>query len=287
VTAALGPRLSWTVPAALAIVDGQPPARRLSINALGPVEVRLNGKPVPLTSHRALDLLLYLLLHQGGVTREQIIARLWPDLAATGQHSQFHCALIRLRRGLYPEIVQHRDGLYFVDPELVVEWDVDRFEEIARLIIGSESLTPTVAAAGKQLFEVYRGEFLGRLVGDWYVARQATLHDRMVQAARHLARLYRESGAHPDALATLRQAVAFAPFSEPLQIDLIRALVALDRQAEARRHWRTVITRFREDLGIEPTPAFLALERELLAESSNRSRRKLATRARIHLTRRS
>ncbi|MBI3979610.1 MAG: tetratricopeptide repeat protein [Chloroflexi bacterium] len=276
---ALGPRLLWSTPTPPPRHNGGS-VRRLTIQSLGATEVRLNGRPALLTSNRALDLLLYLLTQSAGVTREHLAARLWSDLGSTDRHSQFHNALLRLRQGLYPGVVRHRGGLYTVDPELVVEWDADEFEDLTRLVRGSAAMTPAVAAAGRRIFDLYRGDFLAQLGGDWQLAHRFALQTALIETARHLAALFQHRGSPGDALGVLERAAAFAPSDEAIQIDLLRSLVAAGRRSEARRRWRALIARLREDLNVEPAPALLELEQELLSAASNRSRRQLDLRQR-------
>jgi tetratricopeptide (TPR) repeat protein len=71
----------------------QADAPLLCVRALGPLEIRLEGRPIPPSAWRAArprELLLYLLSHRGGRTRDQIALAFWPRSRTT---STWRCTI--------------------------------------------------------------------------------------------------------------------------------------------------------------------------------------------------
>ncbi|MBV9879796.1 MAG: AAA family ATPase, partial [Gemmatirosa sp.] len=95
------------VPEALAVLH-QPrvePAQvqRLRVNALGPLQVFVGDRPVESAawgSARPRELLVYLLMHPEGRTKEQVGLAFWPDASAAQLRNSFHVTLHRLRKAL-------------------------------------------------------------------------------------------------------------------------------------------------------------------------------------------
>src|SRR5262249_7633291 len=71
-------------------------------------------------------------------------------------------------------------------------------------------------------------------------------------------------GRHLELIPELEALAAEHPLSERVQAQLMRAFYASGRHAEALDVYRTLRTRFDEELGIEPTPGLRALEQSIL-----------------------
>src|SRR5215218_9685711 len=95
----------------------------LRVLALGPLQVFVNGKLVESMawgSARPRELLVYLLMHPEGRTKEQVGLVFWPDASAAQLRNSFHVTLHRLRKALgAPEWVTLVHDRYRVDPAVV------------------------------------------------------------------------------------------------------------------------------------------------------------------------
>ncbi|HSM05597.1 MAG TPA: hypothetical protein VK858_13345, partial [Longimicrobiales bacterium] len=85
----------------------RPPAPALVVDALGGFRVQVDGAPVedaawPYAKPR--ELLVYLLLHPGGRSRDQVGDALWPEATDARAKNSFHVTLHHLRKALgHPE----------------------------------------------------------------------------------------------------------------------------------------------------------------------------------------
>ena len=147
----------------------------LRVNALGPVEIWVDGQQLPAAAWsdaKARELLLYLLCHPAGRTRDQIGLALWRDASPAQLKNDFHVTLHQLRRTLSrPEWIVFEEERYRINPRLAVEFDGLQFEAELRAARAAFAKTEDAAPLARALAR-YRGDFLedaGAEAGDWHL----------------------------------------------------------------------------------------------------------------------
>jgi predicted ATPase/tRNA A-37 threonylcarbamoyl transferase component Bud32 len=191
--------LSQALDLAESMVGGPAPAARpaggpvLRVSALGPLEIAVDGQPLPATawsSDKARELLLYLLCHPAGRTREQIGHGLWSDASPAQVKNNLHVTLHELRRTLgRPDWIVFEEERYRINPRSAVEFDARQFEaelRAARVALGK---TGDRAPLGRAL-QRYKGDFLGdsRLgIGDWHLEHRERWRRLYVESQGALA----------------------------------------------------------------------------------------------------
>jgi predicted ATPase/DNA-binding SARP family transcriptional activator len=249
-----------------AAASGSPPA--LVVRALGPLEIVAAGEPVPSEAWsyaKPRELLLYLLAHPEGRTREQIGLDFWPEASTAQVKNNFHVTLHHVRKAIgRADLVRYERGRYRVPVEEGVELDATRFEDavhdaLARL----RDRTADHAAAAADLsaaLALHRGPFLeSESVGDWHLAvrdRLARLHEEALLAlgAYHEAR-----GEHADAAEAYRRLVRADSLHEEAVRLLMQALARDGRRAEALRAFDRFERDLATELDAEPGPETLQL----------------------------
>ena len=189
--------LSQVIEEAVSFVGEPEPPRRppgapvLRVRALGPLEIALNGAPLPARAWRDAtprELLLYLLCHPGGRTGEQIGLAFWRDAPPAERRNNLHLALHELRRTLgRPDWIVFEDQRYRINPRIAVEFDGRQFEtelreaRAARAARAAGMAGGTAGAGGplasggdsaqlEKALARYRGDFLdGAGAGEWHV----------------------------------------------------------------------------------------------------------------------
>ncbi|HKE89565.1 MAG TPA: AAA family ATPase, partial [Gemmatimonadales bacterium] len=142
---------------------------RLVVTALGSLGISVDGtalEPSAWQSLESRDLLLYLLCHPAGRTREQIGRAFWPDASPAQIKNSLHVTLDRLRRTLgRPDWIVFEEGRYRINPQFRVEFDALQFEAAVH--------SARDAAARQRALERYKGDFLKDAgAGDWHVELQ-------------------------------------------------------------------------------------------------------------------
>ena len=150
-------------------------AQVLRVNALGPLEISVDGERLPDTAWsdaKPRELLLYFLCHPGGRTGEQIGLTLWRDASPAQRKNDFHVTLHQLRRILgRPDWIVFAEERYRINPRFTVEFDGRQFETELRLaqaaLVQGGDPAPLARALAR-----YRGDFLEDTkagAGDWYL----------------------------------------------------------------------------------------------------------------------
>jgi hypothetical protein len=136
----------------------------LSVNALGPLEIALDGALLAAgawSSAKSRELLLYLLCHPAGRTREQIGHALWRDASPAQIKSNLHVTLHELRRTLgRPDWIVFEEERYRVNPGFAVEFDARQFEAEVRAARVALAKTGDTASLERAL-QRYNGDFWG------------------------------------------------------------------------------------------------------------------------------
>jgi non-specific serine/threonine protein kinase len=165
-------------------------APALRVLSLGSLEVAIDGAPVPPRSWgyaKARELLVYLLVHPDGRTREQIGAALWPEASTAQVRNSFHVTLHHLRRALgQAEWVRFERDRYCVEKVGEIFFDANEFEERVSQALRSRRRGVVSVDELRSALSLYRGDFLdGESAGDWHLElrdRLARLHATGLEA---------------------------------------------------------------------------------------------------------
>ena len=210
--------------------------------------------------------LMFLLASSPPMTKDQIAAALWPDLARQQLGNALHTALRELRRALGDAgWVRYADGHYRFDRSRPHECDVTTFEDAlvaARRARQAEAALPELQRA----IAVYGGDFLdGMATGEWALVRRDELRRAFESALLATGRLQVAAGRHQAAAASFRKAVAHEPLNESAHRELMACWARLGETARAVRHYEELAGTLREQVGVAPAAETEALYRRLLA----------------------
>jgi DNA-binding SARP family transcriptional activator len=219
----------------------------LTVRLLGDLEVIRDGTPVTLPpSKKTRGLLAYLALHDRPLRREQLCELLWeiPD----DPRGSLRWSLSKIRKLVddeaQPRIIADRNSVRFDTAR--VDLDVEKLHSIADNGLDAASTDDLVTAA-----DCYSGAFLQGLdlpnyndFYTWCIGQRE--HANRSQAAL-LRTLTERLQAEPDsALEYAQRLVQLVPLEEPARASLIRLLLALGRDEEARQQYRAGLEKLRE-----------------------------------------
>jgi DNA-binding SARP family transcriptional activator len=239
--------------------DGRGP--RLRVLALGPLQVFVGGRALEASawgSARPRELLVYLLMHPDGRTKEQAGLAFWPDASTAQLRNSFHVTLHRLRKALGgANWVTLAGDRYRVDPALVEEFDALAFardvDAARRALVRREE---GAVARLEQALTRYRGDFLdGEPVGDWHIEHRDHLQRLYVSGLMELgARLVLEER-HDRAAEAYRRVLARDELHEEALLALMQCLAETGERSQALRVYRRFAERMRGELEAEPDEA--------------------------------
>jgi len=234
------------------------------IRALGSLEIRRAGKPLSpdaMRHSRSRELLLYLLVHPQGRSREQVGLAFWPDVSAAQVKNNFHVTLHHLRKVIgLGERVRFDHGRYHIDSNAGVELDAVVFEQrlrdALRRLRAADATDECESQAARELGEslaLYRGPFLaGEPFGDWHLDMRDRFARLFEEGLDALAAYHEARGDHAAAVDSLRRLVASDALREDAVRRLMRALTRDERRAEALRIYKRFTIELAEELGIAP-----------------------------------
>ncbi|MFI6706398.1 BTAD domain-containing putative transcriptional regulator [Nonomuraea sp. NPDC050478] len=243
----------------------------MRFGVLGPLAVWTDhGEPVSIRGRMVRALLADLLVHEGRpVSADRLVEDLWGGAAPADPTAALHVRVSQLRRalaGAEPDgrnlVVSQAPGYALrAGPEAV---DAARFAALTGRARASGD--PRVRAGLlAEALELWRGpaladfadeEFARVAVARWEEQRLATLESWAE------ARL--ELGEHGDLVGGLGEQVAGHPYRERLRAAHMRALYRAGRAGEALDSFQELRRALAGELGLEPGPELVALQRAIL-----------------------
>jgi len=248
---------------------GGQPLTPLHFSVLGPLDVRDEGGPVPLTGARRRTILLRLLIERD---RTVSLARLaedtWGDEPPPGAASTLRSHLSALRRVLGPGRLYSRNGSAVLELR-PGELDVELFD--AGCTDGRDALALGDAASALELFEGALGRWRGPALADvdgypWALPEIARLEEQRLGALEGLLDARLRTGQLQRVVTDAEAAVREHPLREQLWAVLMSALYRSGRQADALRAYQRLRHHLAEELGIEPSPGLQELESAVLEQ---------------------
>ena len=238
---------------------------------LGPVTVEADGVDLPLRRPRLRELLAILVTAHGRtVPTDALVEDLWDGAAPPGALGAVRTFVGELRRALEPERAPHAPPrlvvtappgyALHVPPDAVDAW------RVARTVADARSSSPASAVALlTRALDDWRGEAYEEFADrPWAQRERARLAALRVDAVEDLAGALLATGRAADAVALLDPHVTAHPWREDGWLLLATALHRAHRPAEALDVLRRGRRTFADDLGLDPGPALVALEQEIL-----------------------
>jgi predicted ATPase/DNA-binding SARP family transcriptional activator len=221
----------------------------LRIEALGRLQVSRDGERVE-ESARSRELLLYLLCHPAGRTKEQIGAALWPDATPAKLRNNFHVTMHRLRKALgAAEWIVVDGDTYALDRSRGVELDCEMFEREAAAALRSSDVRRLERAVA-----LYRGDFFEDAgSGDWFIDARTRFREIYARLLDTLGRARAEAGDHAEAAEAWQRLTELDDLDEEAARKLVQALSKAGDPSAAKRAYRRLADALRRELGVEPS----------------------------------
>ena len=238
------------------------------LKLLGAPSIDAAGEPITgraAQGHR-LALLALLALGRGrSITRDKLIAMLWPEGRTDRARHQLSDALYIVRTALGEDVVRSTGDELMLNPG-AIESDVGTFERL----LDEGHLERAV--------HLYTGPLLdGFHLSDapeferWLDAERARLGQRYAAALESLAEASERRGELAVAVGWWRRVSALDPYSGRVALRLMRSLEAGGDRAGALQHARIHATLLRQEFDAEPDPDVTAFAERLRVEPPDRT----------------
>jgi DNA-binding SARP family transcriptional activator len=245
-------------------------SQQIEFGILGPLEVRVARRAVPVPPGRQHTVLATLLLRADRpVSVDFLIDAVWGDRPPPTATNQIACCVCRLRRALVAagadaDLIGTRHPGYLLqlgDARLDVR-QVERDVERARAVVDQSRRQAADLLRGA--LARWRGPVLSEVDSRALRPETERLEERRLELVEEWAEVALHLAAHDDRIATLSAAATEQPLRERLHGQLMLALYSAGRQAEALAVYRALRRRLRDGLGIEPIPAVRRLHEAML-----------------------
>jgi predicted ATPase/DNA-binding SARP family transcriptional activator len=261
----------------------------VEFGVLGPVEVRVAGRPVAVPGVRQRAVLAALLLCRGSVVPfDRLVDEVFGQEPPEEARNALQTYVARLRHALGPAgaavVVTRAPGYVLEVPGDAV--DVERFT--ALLARAREAESPTAALAQlEEALALWRGPAYAEFAETFARGEVLRLQELWLAAREDRAALLLRLGRLAEGTAALEAIVAAEPWRERAVELLVTALAQAGRAGHALAAYARYRRQLRDQLGLDPSPRLRRLEQQVLRgqlepgqpRPANRQRRVLPARA--------
>ncbi|MEV3984151.1 BTAD domain-containing putative transcriptional regulator [Nonomuraea sp. NPDC049758] len=236
---------------------------------LGPMDVRVAGRPLALHGPRQERTLAALLLDADRVvTVDQLVDVVWEEPPASARR-QIQDLVTRLRRtladaGAAPGLITTQRAGYLLRPG-ERGLDARTFESLTVAARQTARADPAGAVAGyREALSLWRGPFLAGVRGRAFEGAARIWQERRLAAVEECLALELSLGRHHEVTAEALTLVEQHPYRESLVELLMRALHGAGRLADALDAYRALRRRLADELGLDPGAGLRRLHDTLL-----------------------
>lgn len=237
----------------------------MEFRVLGPMEVRVDGRTVPLRGDRQRTLLAALLVAAGRVVAMDTLAEaLWGELPPADPRNAIQTSVARLRERLGDEVplITHGPGYALeVGAEQV---DARRFDQLVDEAQRARDDPPTARSVLEEALGLWRGPPYPGIADTAVESEARRLEERCAAAREALAAARLALGEALEVLSDLEAMANEHPLREGPVALRMRALATIDRAPEALEVYRSFRTHLGEETGLDPSPSLQELEQAVL-----------------------
>jgi DNA-binding SARP family transcriptional activator len=212
----------------------------------GPLRLRVDGSPVTSwVGQRGPSVLRFLLSHQGhACSRDELLAEFWPEVSPGAARNRLQVAISGLRRALQDttnlHVIEYADGGYRINPELLVDVDVERFDQALSAARAAErsGTTDRALAAYRDAIELYGGDFASDAPYEqWALLPRESLRLSYLDALDRVSRIQLRMNRLDDCIATGLRMLAVDPCREDAHRLLMSCYAQQGRTYQALRQY--------------------------------------------------
>lgn len=239
---------------------------KLVIHTLGRTEVIVNGHVITTSEWQtqvSRNILLCLLAHPNGLSKEEISDLFWPDATINEAKTRFKNAIYRLRSALNLEVILFENDFYRFNRTLDYEYDLDLFFQ--RVALGDEARDSSIQiSAYQKATQLYRGDYLPDVEEPWALTERERVHRIFLDKILKLARLQFEIGDLGGSLDTCYRALLDDPCLEEAHRLAMRIHAATGNRAAIVRQFAQCRQALQDEVDAPPSAQTEALYAALM-----------------------
>lgn len=249
---------------------------RVQVRMLGGFQLQSGSHQIGENSGRSYqmwNLLEYLIAHRHQeVSQSMIIEALWPDESSDNPANALKNLVYRIRTALgtagFPqgkEMVKYESGTYLFNNAVDPVVDAEELERLYKEASSPGTPRDQQERMLTQAIALYKGDFLPRSQHEPWVVPLATYYRGLyLRSVLRLVALLKAQDRQEDITRLCEQALLVDQFEESLHEEMIRALIAENKQKKALEHYQNTTELFYRALGVKPSEALRNLYREIV-----------------------
>ena len=234
---------------------------QLVIRTMGLFTVEADGivhEELMTKTRKGISLVQYLMLERGKtISSQRLIRELWsgsrndnPESALKTMVSRMRTALNAISPRLGACIVSGQGGYRWYAPDVYVDVleIIDLLDTLRRGVPDEEE----TLRLSEQLLELYRGDLYltgdilnGQAIFNW-------LHNEYLNAVYRMIELLKKKEDYNRICEVCRRAILIDDLDDQLHIELMQAMVSLNRTSDAAKEYRNLVKSSRQFLKVEP-----------------------------------
>lgn len=284
-----GPALSRPVR-----TEFEPPGG-MAVRMLGTFDLSIDGRRVThWHGQRTRSLMQFLTIHRlREVSRDELIAAIWPDVDEDGGRHRLHQGIYELRSTLRAADPDRSpivcvDGTYGLDRQVPIWVDVEEFDDLVSTAMRSvmDQRPDEAIEVSRKALELYRGDFLSRASdADWATCERNRLCARFVLLSIQLGELLTRRGDYRAALAVLDPVLGMEPWNEDATVLKMRCYAKAGARSMATTAYRSCVDALTSEFGIMPAARTVRVYEQIRSAAPTEERGRL-TQARGRTARR-
>lgn len=219
------------------------------------------SEPLVNRSRKGASLVQMLICNRGeSIPNNRLMTALWTDEKSSNPENALKTLVSRLRtllNQISPELGQclvADRGAYHWEclPGMTIDlYEIDSiFEQLTRENLSAQEK----AALYDTLLNLYAGDLLQSCDrNQWAVVEAATLHERYIQAVLDYIQQLKEEGDDQRIISVCRRALEADQFHDELHLQLMTALLRMNRPGEAMQQYKHVVELDYRYLGVKPS----------------------------------
>ena len=250
------------------IVSLSPP--ELTFTTFGKVQIKLGDHVITgaeWMSQNARDLLLLLVLHPEGMTKEEIGEIFWIDSTPAELKLRFKNTIYRLRHAAGKDAVLFEDEIYTFNRGMDYEADFENFIHSLRQAKRAHTEEERVKLLNSAV-KLYKGYFAPDIAEHWATTERERFHQQALEAMVSLAELQLKRGELNNMLVTAQTLLDFDPTHETMVCLVMRAQAASGNLVAVMQQYDQFKRVLYKEIGARPSP-----QTRSLFENLTRARR--------------
>lgn len=216
-------------------------------------------------SRRAQELFFLLMDHPAGLTKDRMVASLFPESDEGDTDGLFHSTLYRCRKALGKDAILWEDDVYHIHDIASWSYDVVQFEALVKEARGIGDTKAEQLYRGA--LQLYEGDYLEGWPSEWCEPTRLRMTHLYMKAVLGVARSCEDRGWPEKALEFYRLAITKDYYSEPGHRGVADSLLALGDRLGAVRHYLELVDRLKQDVPPEERSEMPALVDDMLGRS--------------------